>query len=116
MKFDPVAYRQFERVPVGCFSAEMLTSGWGNTKFDHDLQVYLLSDEVSEFIHLVHHFFKECPDWAKLNKFMKKHGEEIEGEDYNTVLAFNYEGDLLDYTVQVDRTQIRIFPYRKFKH
>ena len=113
MKYDPVKYKRYERTPIGCFSAEMTANGWANTKFDHDLQEHLLSDEVSEFIRLAHHFFKECSDWAKLNKFVQKYGTEIDGEDYNTVLAFNFVGDNLDYTFHVDGTRLRIFPYRK---
>lgn len=113
MKYDPVKYKQFERDPVGCFEAEMTANGWANTKFDHELQEHLLSDEVGEFVRLAYHFFKECSDWIKLNKFIQKHGTKIEGEDYNTIFAFNYEGDSLDYTVHVDQTVLKIFPYRK---
>ena len=115
MNYDPVKYKQFERDPVGCFEAEMTANGWANTKFDHDLQVHLLSDEVGEFVRLAYHFFKECSDWTKLNKFIQKHGTKIEGEDYNTIFAFNYEGDSLDYTVHVDQTVLKIFPYRKIR-
>ena len=113
MKYDPVKYKRYERTPIGCFSAEMTANGWANTKFYHDLQEHLLSDEVSEFIKLVYHFFKECDGWAKLEKFAKKHGTEIEGENYSTVLAFNYAGDLMDYSFKVDQTHLNVFPYRK---
>lgn len=115
MKYDPVKHKQYERTPIGCFSAEMTANGWANTKFDHDLQAHLLSDEVGEFVRLTYHFFKECPDWIKLNKFIQKHGTKIDGEDYNTIFAFNYEGDSLDYTVHVDQTVLKIFPYRKIR-
>ena len=115
MKYDPVKCKRYERTPIGCFSAEMTANGWANTKFDHDLQEHLLSDEVSEFIRLAHNFFKECPDWIKLNKFIQKHGTKIDGEDYNTIFAFNYEGDSLDYTVHIDQTVLKIFPYRKIR-
>ena len=115
MNYDPVKYKQFERDPVGCFEAEMTANGWANTKFDHELQVHLLSDEVGEFVRLAYHFFKECSDWTKLNKFIQKHGTKIDGEDYNTISAFNYEGDSLDYTVHVDQTVLKIFPYRKIR-
>lgn len=81
--------------------------------FDHDLQERLLSEEVGEFVKLVYHFFKECDGWAKLEKFAKKHGTEIEGENYSTVLAFNYAGDLMDYSFKVDQTHLNVFPYRK---
>ena len=114
MNYDPVRYKHFERTPIGCFSAEMTENGWANTKFDHDLQEHLLSDEVHEFIKLVHHFFKECSDFTKLNKFAQKHGTEIKGEEYETILAFNYSFDALDYTFHVNRTHLNVFPYRKF--
>lgn len=116
MKCDPVEYFPFERNPIGCFSAEMTAGGWANTKFDHSLQEHLLSDEVSEFIHLVYHFFKENADWQKLQKFAGKHGTEINGDDYSTILAFNYEGEIMDYIVHVIGTKLQIFPYRKTQH
>lgn len=116
MSYDPVKYRSYERDPLGCFEAEMTTNGWVNTKFDHDLQEHLLSDEVGEFVRLVHHLFKECPDWIKLNKFVQKYGKQIESEDYSTIFAFNYEEDVMDYIVHINQTQLRIFPYRKTKH
>ena len=114
--FEPVKYKRYERTPVGCFSAEMTMNGWAETKFDHDLQTHLVSDEVSEFIRLVHQLFKECSEWAKLEKFAKKYGTEIEGEDFNKILAFNYTGNVMDYTVHIDRTLLKVFPYRKINH
>ena len=57
MNYEPVAYTRYEREPVGVFTAEMLSSGWGNTKFSHDLEEHLLSSEVAEFVKLVHHIF-----------------------------------------------------------
>jgi predicted AlkP superfamily phosphohydrolase/phosphomutase len=116
MNYDPVKYKRFERDPVGCFEAEMTANGWANTKFDHELQEHLLSDETSEFIRLVHHLFNECSDWSKLNKLVKKYGTEIKSEDYSTIFAFNYEEDMMDYIVHINRTQLRIFPYRKTQH
>ena len=59
---------------------------------------------------------KECADWSKLNRYAKKYGEEIEGEDFSEALAFNYDGDLLDYIVQINGINLRIFPYRKIRH
>ena len=115
MKYDPVKYKRYERAPIGCFNAEMTANGWANTKFDHDLQEHLLSDEAGEFVKLVHHFFKECPDWTKLKKFTAKYGTEIESGDYayETVRAFNYDGIMLDYTFHIKNTQLTVFPYRK---
>ena len=116
MKYDPVAYARFERTPIGCFSAEMTSDGWANTKFDHDLQEHLLSDEVSEFIRLVHHFFKDNADWQKLQKFATKYCTEIRDEFGNPIRAVNYLGDELDYTLHINGTAVNIFPYRKSQH
>ena len=116
MNYDPAIYKQYERIPIGCFNAEMGASGWENTRFDHEIQEHLLSDEVGEFIRLVHHFFKECSDWLKLSKYVKKYGTEIEGEDYSMISAFNFVGEEMDYTFYVDQTRLRVFPYRKFNH
>ena len=69
MNYDPVRYQPYDRDPLGCFSAEMLTDGWGNTKFDHALEEHLLSAEVSEFMKLIHHiFYGEAKDWSMLNQ------------------------------------------------
>jgi len=116
MKYDPVKYKQFERLPVGCFSAEMTANGWANTKFDHDLQEHLLSDEVREFAHLMYRFFKECSDLTRLNKYANKYGKEVKGEDYSLILAFVYEGDCLDYSFYVNGSDLNVFPYRKIQH
>lgn len=117
MNYVPVPYKKFDREPLGVFTAEMLTDGWGNTKFDHALEEHLLSDEVSEFMKLIHHiFYGEAKDWSMLSHFAKKYGKEIQGEDYNMIRAFNYEGDVLDFIVHIDQTSLKIFPYRKFKH
>ena len=116
MNYNPAKYKHYSRTPIGCFSAEMTANGWANTKFDHDLQEHLVSDEVGEFVRLVHHFFKECSDLAKLDKFVHKYGTEIEGEDYSTTLAFNFEEEVMDYTFCVDRTKLTAFPYRKSQH
>ncbi len=116
LKLEPVKYKRFERTPIGCFSAEMTANGWANTKFDHDLQSHLLSNEVSEFVTIVYTLFKECQDWATLGKFAKKYGTEVEGDDFSTALAFNCLCDTLDYVVYINGTQLRVFPYRKFNH
>jgi len=116
MIFNPVPYMQNERDPVGCFTAEMTASGWAKTKFDHDLQEHLLSDEVSEFVRCVESFFRECSDWQKLQKYASKHGEEVAGDDYNTVLAISYEGKQMDYMFRVNGNYLSVFPYRKFRH
>lgn len=116
MKYDPVKYKQYERTPIGCFSTEMTANGWANTKFDHDLQEHLLSDEVSEFVHLIHHFFKECDNWQKLQKYAKKYGQTIKTDDYDTFSAFNFIGDVVDYTFKLTGTTLNVFPYRKYKH
>ena len=117
MNYDPVPYKKFDREPLGVFSAEMLTDGWKNTKFDHALEEHLLSAEVAEFMKLIHHlFYGVCKEWRDLQKFASKYGTEIQGEDYNMIRAFNYEGDVLDFIVHIDQTSLKIFPYRKFKH
>ena len=116
MNYDPVKYLRFERMPVGCFSAEMTANGWANTKFNHDLQEHLFSGEVSEFVRLVHHFFKDNADWQKLQKFAGKYCTEIRDEFGNPISAVNYLGDELDYTLHINGTTVNIFPYRKSQH
>lgn len=116
MSYDPVKYRSYERDPLGCFEAEMTTNGWVNTKFDHDLQEHLLSDEVGEFIRFVHSFFKQCPSWRELQNYSGKHGTAIRNDEGTPEYFINFSGDRLDYTFQVSNTQLNIFPYRKYKH
>lgn len=116
MNYNPVEYKPFDRVPIGCFTAEMTANGWANTMFDHDLQERLLSEEVGEFVRLVYHFFKDCADWTKLGKYIKKYGTKVKGDGYGACVAFNYAGNALDYVVQVEQTSLKIFPYRKIKH
>ena len=115
-KYDPVKYKRFERDPIGCFEAHMMADGWAETKYVNDTSSVLLSVEVSEFIRLVHHLFKECEDWQKLQKFANKHGTEIHTDDYSTIQAFNILGDVMDYTVHINGTTMNIFPYRKYQH
>jgi hypothetical protein len=115
MIFDPVRYMVNERDPVGCFTAEMTSSGWANTKFDHDLQTHLLSDEVSEFIRCVESFFKECSDWQKLEKYAAKHGTQTVGDDYSASMAFSCVGKQMDYSFFINGNSLSVFPYRKFR-
>lgn len=117
MNYEPTPYRPYERNPVGVFTAEMLVDGWGNTKFDHDLEEHLLSAEVSEFMKLIHHlFYGVCKDWRDLQKFAGKYGTEVQGDGYSTFLAMNFDGDVLDYIMSINNTFIQIAPYRKMKH
>lgn len=115
MKFDPVKYKRFERTPVGFFEAHMLASGWGETKFVNESLFNLLSDELCEFIRLVEHLFKECPDWTKLQKYVRKYGTEIH-DDYDVFSAINFIGDRMDYTAHIRGTTLIIYPYRHFRH
>ena len=99
------------------FTAEMLADGWGNTKFDHALEEHLLSAEVAEFMKLIHHiFYGICKEWRDLQKFAAKYGTEVRLDGFNTVLAMNFDGDVLDYTMSVNNTFLQIMPYRKTKH
>ena len=117
MNYDPVPYKKFDREPLGVFTAEMLADGWGNTKFDHALEEHLLSAEVAEFMKLIHHiFYGICKEWRDLQKFAAKYGTEVRLDGYNTVLAMNFDGDVLDYTMSVNNTFLQIAPYRKTKH
>lgn len=117
MNYDPVPYKKFDREPLGVFTAEMLADGWGNTKFDHTLEEHLLSAEVAEFMKLVHHiFYGICKEWRDLQKFAAKYGTEVRIDGYNTVLAMNFDGDVLDYTMSINNMFIQIVPYRKTKH
>lgn len=117
MNYDPVPYKKFDREPLGVFTAEMLADGWGNTKFDHALEEHLLSAEVAEFMKLIHHiFYGICKEWRDLQKFAAKYGTEVRLDGYNTVLAMNFDGDVLDYTMSINNTFIQITPYRKTKH
>ena len=117
MNYDPVPYKKFDREPLGVFTAEMLADGWGNTKFDHALEEHLLSAEVAEFMKLIHHiFYGICKEWRDLQKFAAKYGTEVRIDGYNTVLAMNFDGDVLDYTMSVNNASIQIAPYRKTKH
>lgn len=117
MNYDPVPYKKFDREPLGVFTAEMLADGWGNTKFDHALEEHLLSPEVAEFMKLIHHiFYGICKEWRDLQKFASKYGTEVRIDGYNTVLAMNFDGDVLDYTMSINNTFIQIAPYRKTKH
>ena len=116
MKYDPVKYKHYERDPIGCFSAEMTANGWVNTKFDHDLQEHLLSDEVSEFVRLVYHIFKECADWKLLEAYAKKHGGKEKNDGFSTIYVVCYEGDMMDYAMNVNVNKVTVFPYRKYTH
>lgn len=117
MNYDPVPYKKFDREPLGVFTAEMLADGWGNTKFDHALEEHLLSAEVAEFMKLIHHiFYGICKEWRDLQKFAAKYGTEVRIDGYNTVLAMNFDGDVLDYTMSINNMFIQIAPYRKTKH
>ena len=117
MNYDPIPYKPYEREPVGIFTAEMTMNGWGNTKFDHGLEEHLLSDEVAEFTRLVHHiFYGVCKDWQALQRFSQKYGTEAQDDSYNTCLAMNFEGEVMDYIVSVKNTFVQIAPYRKTKH
>jgi hypothetical protein len=116
MKYEPAKYMRFERDPIGCFEAHMMADGWAETKYVNDTSSVLLSVEVSEFIRLIHHFFKECDNWQKLQKYAKKYGRTIKTDDYDTVSAFNFIGDVMDYTFKLTGTTLNVFPYRKYKH
>lgn len=115
MKYDPVEYVHFDRDSVGHFEAHMMDDGWAETKFTHEMEENLMSVELSEFIRLVYHIFKECSDWTKLKKYIKRYGTEIPG-DFGTVIAMTYIGDQMDYCVYVDGTAMTIYPYRKHQH
>ena len=117
MRLEPVKYKRFERNPVGCFEAHMMADGWGQTKYTNDSSSsVLLSAEVSEFIRLVDAFFRECADWQKLQKYAKRHGTEIRGDNFDTILAINFIGEVMDYTMQISNTTVLIYPYRKYQH
>lgn len=117
MAFEPIKYKKYAGDPVGCFSAEMQGTRWGNTKFDHNLEMYLYQEEVGEFLRLIDHlFYGVCKDWKSFSKFVRKYGTEIQGEDCNMILAMNFEGKVLNYIMQIDGAKIRIFPYRLYHH
>lgn len=116
MKYEPAKYKRFERDPIGCFEAQMMADGWAETKYVNDTSSVLLSVEVSEFIRLIHYFFKECDTWQKLQKYVRKHGKQIEPGNYEPVMAFNFIGDVMDYTFNITGTELSVYPYRKFKH
>lgn len=116
MKYDPVTYKRFERDPIGCFEIHMLANGWGNSKYVNDKKHTLLSVEVSEFIRLVHHIMKECDNWIKLQKFANKNGTKIQSDNYESVMAVTYIGDVMDYAMYIDGPTVTIFPYRKYQH
>lgn len=113
MIFDPVKYHRFERDPVGCFTAEMTPNGWANTKFDHDLEEHLWTEEVGEFVRVMHSFFKECPTWKELDKFAKKHGTVIRNDDGTPESFVNVLGVVMDYTFKIHGSKLDVFPYRK---
>ena len=112
MKFEPVKYKQYDKDPVGCFEAHMTADGWAETKYVNNASPILFSSEVSEFFRLVDSFFKECPDWQKLQKFTKKYGTEVR-TDFGSIQAVNFHGDHLNYTMRIDGTTVAIEPYRK---
>lgn len=116
MKFEPVKYKRFEREPIGHFDAQMTDTGWSRTSYENNTKSVLLSVELTEFIHLVEHFFKECADWQKLQKFAGKYGTEIRNDSGNTLRVINFLGDRMDYTLRIDGTALTILPYRKFNH
>lgn len=116
MKYDPVIYKRFERNPIGCFEAHMTDSGWRETKYVNESDNHLFSSELSEFIRLVHHFFKENDDWMKLQKFSNKYGTSIPNNGFDKIIAVNYIGESMDYTVHITGTTLNIFPYRKYSH
>lgn len=116
MIFDPVPYQRFDRKPGGCFTAQMMPDGWANTNFDHELEEHLLSDEVNEFVRVVHSFFTECADWTKLHKFTQKYCKPRINDDGVQTMYCNVIGNILDYTFRINGTRIEVFPYRKFKH
>lgn len=116
MKCDPVKYKHFERNPIGYFEAHMSADGWTETKYVNDTSSVLLSSEISEFIWLVEHFFKECNSWQKLQKYAEKHGTTIHSDDYGTASAFNFIGNSMDYTFKLIGTTLTAYPYRKYTH
>lgn len=116
MKIEPVPYKRFERLPIGCFTAEITADGWGQTRYENESEEHILwTDEVGEFVRFVYQFFKECDDWQKLKKYAVKYGEEIRDDDGGVMTAINFIGEQLDYTMHVSGTRILIFPYRKIK-
>lgn len=116
MIFDPVKYKKFERVPIGCFEANMGADGWEQTRYVNDTSSVLLSSEVGEFVKFAHSFFKECDCWAALQKFSKKYGEQILNDNYDQISAINFVGKELDYTMHIVGTSINIFPYKKIHY
>lgn len=116
MRFEPARYKRFERTPIGCFEAHMTANGWAETKYVNDTSSVLFSSELSEFIRLVEFFFKQSPDWLKLDKYAKKYGKKIPGEGYTETYAINFICEQMDYTVHISGNTINVFPYRKFQH
>ena len=116
MKFEPVKYKIFERIPIGCFEAQMTANGWAESKYTNDTSSVLFSSEISEFVRLVDFFFKQCPDLMSLDKYAKKHGQKIPGDGYEPKMAINFLCDKMDYTLHITGNTINIFPYRKFQH
>lgn len=116
MKFEPVKYRKIEIEPLGCFEVRLTDSGWAESRFDHDIQLHLLSDEVGEFVRLVDQFFHECSNWDKLQKYVRKYGKKVLNDDGMQITAINFDEAKMTYTFTLDGNLLRVYPYRKFMH
>lgn len=117
MVLEPVKYKRIDLEPVGIFTAQMTDNGWAQTKYENKSETHILySDEVAEFFKLVDKFFRECSDWEKLQKYIKKYGTNTLNCDGITVSAINFEGTRMLYTFQFNGPILTAFPYRTYKH
>jgi len=116
MRIEPVKYKKFVRDPIGRFSAVMADNGWTESRYENNSRRVLFSSEVGEFSRLIYQFFKDCPDWDALQKYLRKFGTKTLNDQGVSVTAINFIGSEMDYTLILNGVYLTAFPYEKITH
>jgi len=111
MKIESVITKYAEPTApkVSTISAVLSPEGWDGTRCESVCEPHLRSEEIAEFTDVVMSFYHECGTQKDLNKFVRKHGTQID----TVMSAMRIDMCLMTYIIRVIGYAVAFDAYRK---
>lgn len=110
---EPIKYAEQKSEPVTWFMANVSPDGWMGVRWSGRVKQNLDTDEIAEFIKVVHEMMKQCPEFTSLLKYFRKYGKQIRCEGMDSTLAFLIDRPHMTYVAETTGPNFWIEAHRK---